>query len=324
MPFEGLSKIWMNGSFVDFEDAKVHVLSHVVHYGSGVFEGIRCYNTERGPEIFRLHDHIRRLYDSCRIYRMRPERSIEDFEQACIDSIVENDLKDCYIRPLVYRGFNTLGVDPRKCPIEMMIAVWKWGKYLGEDGIEKGVDVCVSSWNRMAPNTFPAMAKSTANYMNSQLIRMEAGVDGYEEGIALATDGYVSEGSGENIFIIRDGRIITPPLGASVLPGITRDSLMTLAKERGYQVTESRVPREMLYIADEMFFTGTAAEVTPIRSVDRIPVGNGARGPITEELQTAFFDYLNGRVEDRYGWMTSVYGRKDAAKDVVGAGSATA
>lgn len=324
MPFEGLSKIWMNGSFVAFEDAKVHVLSHALHYGSGVFEGIRCYDTERGPEIFRLHDHIRRLYDSCHIYRMRPEPSIEDFEQACIDSIVENNLKDCYIRPLVYRGFNTLGVDPRKCPIEMMIAVWKWGKYLGEEGIEKGVDVCVSSWNRMAPNTFPAMAKSTANYMNSQLIRMDAGVDGYEEGIALATDGYVSEGSGENIFIIRDGRIITPPLGASVLPGITRDSVMTLAKERGYQITESRVPREMLYIADELFFTGTAAEVTPIRSVDRIPVGNGARGPITEELQTAFFDYLNGRVEDRYGWMTSVYGRKDAAKDVVGAGSATA
>lgn len=323
MPFEGLSKIWMNGSFVDFENAKIHILSHVVHYGSGLFEGIRCYDTERGPEIFRLHDHIRRLYDSCHIYRMRPDFPMEKFEQACVESISENNLKDCYIRPLVYRGFSTLGVDPSKCPIEMMIAVWKWGKYLGDEGIEKGVDVCVSSWNRMAPNTFPAMAKSTANYMNSQLIRMEAGADGYQEGIALATDGYVSEGSGENLFIIRDGRIITPPLGASVLPGITRDSVIDIARERGYDVVESRVPREMLYIADEIFFTGTAAEVTPVRSVDRLPIGSGGRGPITEELQTAFFDYLHGRVDDRFGWMTSVYGDQSVSGGVV-ASSASA
>lgn len=308
MAFEGAQKIWMNGSLVDFEDAKIHILSHVVHYGSGIFEGIRCYETERGPEIFRLSDHIRRIIDSCRIYRMPPEQTQEELESACLDVVSANELRDCYIRPLVYRGFNTLGVDPRKCPVDVMVAAWKWGKYLGEEGMTQGVDVAVSSWNRIAPNTFPAMAKATANYMNSQLIRMQAGEDGYAEGIALTTDGFVSEGSGENIFVIRDGQILTPPIAESVLPGITRDCVFRLASGLGYEIEEKRIPREMLYIADEIFFTGTAAEVTPIRSVDKIEVGSGARGPITEQIQTAFFDYVGGKVEDEYGWMTPVYG----------------
>lgn len=307
MPFEGASKIWMNGSLVDFEDAKIHILSHVVHYGSGVFEGIRCYETARGPEVFRLGDHMRRIVDSARIYRMPPEQTQEELEAACLEIIAANELRDCYVRPLIYRGFKTLGVDPRQCPIDVMIAAWKWGKYLGEEGMTEGVDVAVSSWTRIAPNTFPAMAKATANYMNSQLIRMQAGEDGYAEGIALTSDGYVSEGSGENLFVIRDGRIFTPPLGESVLPGITRDCVITLAAELGYEIEEMRIPREMLYIADELFFSGTAAEVTPIRSVDRIAVGNGKRGPITEKIQTAFFDYVEGKVDDRYGWMTPVY-----------------
>ena len=317
MPFKDVKKIWMNGELVDFADAKMHVLSHVIHYGSGVFEGIRCYNTERGPEIFRLPEHSRRLYDSAKIYRMDVPFSRDVFEQACIDTIQANGFEDCYIRPLVYRGFEALGVDPTPCPVDMIVAVWKWGKYLGAEGIEKGVDVRVSSWTRMAPNTFPAMAKATANYMNSQLIRMEAGVDGYTEGIALDVQGYVSEGSGENIFVIRDGIVMTPPLGSSVLPGITRDSVIRIARDLGYKVAERMIPREALYIADEIFFSGTAAEVTPIRSVDRIPIGAGTRGPITAEIQTTFFDYLAGRVDDRYGWFTPVYTTGAEAKAAV-------
>lgn len=311
MPFEGAARIWMNGELVDFADAKIHILSHVVHYGSGIFEGIRCYDTERGPEVFRLGEHIRRIVDSSRIYRMPPEQTREELEAACLEVIAANELRDCYIRPLVYRGFATLGVDPRKCPIDVMIAAWRWGKYLGEDGLTEGVDVAISSWNRLAPNTLPAMAKATANYMNSQLIRMQAGEDGYAEGIALTTDGYVSEGSGENIFVVRDGELMTPPVGESVLPGITRDCIFTLARARGYVVKETRIPRELLYISDEIFFTGTAAEVTPVRSVDKLQIGKGGRGPITEELQTAFFDYVNGRVDDEYGWMTPVYDKEE-------------
>lgn len=306
MPFEDVKKVWMNGRMVDFADAKIHAFTHALHYGSAMFEGIRCYRTEKGPAIFRLHDHIRRLYDSARIYRFEIPLPIEEFERACVDIVVANDFEDCYLRPLVYRGFHSLGVHPAKCPVDMMIGAWKWGKYLGDDAIENGVDVCVSSWSRMAPNTYPAMAKATANYMNSILIRAEAAIDGYAEGIALDVSGYVSEGSGENVFVIRDGKIKTPPLGASVLPGITRDSVIRIARDFGFTVEECLIPREALYVADEVFFTGTAAEVTPVRSVDRIQVGTGRRGPITERIQTHFFDYVAGKVEDRYGWLTAV------------------
>ncbi len=306
MAFEEVKKVWMNGRMVDFADAKVHVFTHALHYGSGIFEGIRCYKTEHGPAIFRLHEHVRRLYDSAKIYRMEVPIPIHEFEQACVDIVVANDFEDCYLRPLVYRGYNSLGVFPGKCPVDVMIGAWKWGKYLGAEALEQGVDVRVSSWSRMAPNTFPAMAKATANYMNSILIRTEAGIDGYAEGIALDVAGYVSEGSGENVFLVRDGKIKTPPLGASVLPGITRDSVITLARDLGYDVQETLIPREALYIADEVFFTGSAAEVTPIRSVDRIPVGSGSRGPVTERIQKAYFDYIGGRVEDKYEWRTAV------------------
>lgn len=307
MPFEEVKKIWMNGRLVDFADAKIHVLTHAIHYGSGLFEGIRCYETKSGPAIFRLGDHTRRIFDSCKIYRMEIPYSFDEINRACIDVIQANDFDDCYLRPLVYRGFHSLGVFPGACPVDVVVAAWRWGKYLGPEALEQGVDVRVSSWNRMAPNTFPALAKATGNYMNSILIRQEAAMDGYSEGIALDVNGYVSEGSGENIFVIRDGKIFTPPLGASILGGITRNSCIRIARDFGYEVIETAVPREMLYIADEVFFTGTAAEVTPIRSIDRISVGNGRRGPITERIQKEFFDYIAGEIPDRYDWLTSVY-----------------
>lgn len=306
MPFKTIKKIWMNGRLVDFEDATIHVLSHVVHYGSGVFEGMRAYETPAGAAVFRLQDHIRRLFDSCRVYRMEIPATREEIESACLETIRANDLEDCYIRPLVYRGLGAAGLFPEKSPVEVMIAAWGWGAYLGADSLDKGVDVRVSSWNRMAPNTFPAMAKATANYLNSQLIRVEASIDGYAEGIALDVDGYVSEGSGENIFVIRDGIIHTPPFGASILPGITRDSVMKIAEDLGFDLVQMRIPREMLYLADEVFFTGTAAEVTPVRSIDRMTIGEGSRGPITTQIQERFFQHLRGEVEDRYGWLTPV------------------
>ncbi len=313
MPFEEVKKIWMNGRLVDFADAKIHVLTHAVHYGSGLFEGIRCYNTaNQGPAIFRLEEHARRLYDSCKIYRMDVPYSFEEFKQACVDTVAANEFQDCYLRPIVYRGYHSLGVFPGSCPVDVVIAAWKWGKYLGPEAIEQGVDVRVSSWNRMAPNTFPALAKATGNYMNSILIRQEAAADGYAEGIALDVNGYVSEGSGENIFVVREGRIGTPPLGASVLAGITRSSIMRIARDLGFEVVETLIPREALYIADEVFFTGTAAEVTPIRSIDRIKVGSGKRGPVTERIQKEFFDYINGAIPDRYNWFTPVYAAKNA------------
>jgi len=303
---EKSAKIWMNGKLVDWDDAKIHVLSHVIHYGSSLFEGLRCYPTVKGPAIFRLKDHTKRLYNSCKIYRMEIPYSPQEIDQAIRQLITVNGLKDCYIRPLVYRGYQTLGVDPSKCPVDVAIAVWRWGKYLGQEAIEKGVPVRVSSWNRMAQNTFPPMAKAGANYMNSQLIKMEALMDGYVEGIALDVSGYVSEGSAENLFIVLNGALLTPPLGASILPGITRDSIITLAGEMGLEVREQLIPRELLYIADELFFTGTAAEVTPIRSVDKIPVGSAGRGPITKELQERYFAVVSGKVEDKYGWLTHV------------------
>jgi branched-chain amino acid aminotransferase len=299
-------KIWHNGRFIAWDEARIHVLSHVVSYGSSVFEGVRCYDTQRGPAIFRLREHTRRLLDSARIYRMPIGYSLEQLMEAQVELVRVNGLRSCYIRPIVLRGYGTMGVMPKGNPTDVFLACLEWGKYLGEEAMTQGVDVCVSSWNRMAPNTLPALAKAGGNYLNSQLIRMEADLNGYAEGIALDRDGYVSEGSGENIFVIRDGRIHTPPLAASVLPGITRDSVLRLAQEAGIPVVEMNIPRELLYIADEIFFTGTAAEVTPVRSVDRIPVGSGERGPVTERLQKAFFDIVEGRVEDRFGWLTPV------------------
>jgi branched-chain amino acid aminotransferase len=323
MPFEEVKKVWMNGKLVDFADAKVHAFTHALHYGSGLFEGIRCYVTKNdGPAIFRLSDHTRRLFDSCKIYRMEVPFSFDEISQACIDIISANEFEDCYLRPVVYRGFHSLGVFPAACPVDVMIGAWRWGKYLGPEALEQGVDVCVSSWNRMAPNTFPALAKATGNYMNSILIRQEAAIDGYAEGIALDVNGYVSEGSGENIFIVRGGKIYTPPIGASILNGITRDSVIRIARDLNFEVIESLIPREALYVADEVFFSGTAAEVTPIRSIDRITIGIGKRGPVTERIQKEFFAYIAGEIPDRYGWMTPVYAeqKQSARKPALVAG----
>ena len=297
----------MNGALVDWADAQIHIGSHVIHYGSGVFEGARCYDTPQGSACFRLDAHLRRLYDSAKVYRMAYNLDLPGFHEAVLDTIRANEYTACYIRPLLYRGYHELGVNPFKCPVNAAILVWEWGAYLGKDALEKGVDVQVSSWARSAPNTFPAMAKSTANYANSQLIKMEATLNGYSEGIALDPSGLVSEGSGQNIFVIRDGVVYTPPMGGSVLPGITRDVIMTLAADLDFLVQEQPIPREMLYIADEVFFTGTAAEISPIRSIDKITIGNGTRGPVTTLLQRRFFDVINGNIPDTRGWLTYVH-----------------
>jgi branched-chain amino acid aminotransferase len=304
MAFAGTGKIWMNGKFVEWADAKIHVASHVIHYGSGVFEGARCYDTKKGPAVLRLDAHMRRLIESAKIYRMESPYSQKQLEAAVLDTIRINNLKACYIRPLMYRGYNALGVNPLPCPVEVAIMVWEWGTYLGADALEKGVDICVSSWNRMAPNTFPSLSKATGNYANAALIRMEAESNGYSEGIALDTFGYVSEGSGENVFIVRDGVLYTPPLGASILSGITREMIMTVARDLGYQVHEEMIPREMLYLADELFFGGTAVEITPVRSVDKIKVGSGRRGPVTEVIQHRFLSIVHGESPDTHGWLT--------------------
>jgi branched-chain amino acid aminotransferase len=301
-------KIWHNGRFIRWEEATIHVLSHVVSYGSSVFEGIRCYSTPAGPAVFRLREHVRRMVDSAKIYRMENLGfSPDQLAEAMLELVRVNHMDACYIRPIVLRGYGEVGVNPVKNPIDVYIACWEWGKYLGEEALAEGVDVCVSSWTRLAPNTLPAMAKAGANYMNSQLIKMEALANGYTEGIALDAAGYVSEGSGENVFVVRDGKIHTPPLGASVLPGITRDAILTLARDLGIPLVETIVPREMLYIADEVFFSGTAAEITPIRSVDRIPVGKGRRGPVAEKLQKEFFGIISGAKPDRHHWLTPVH-----------------
>lgn len=299
-------RIWHNGRLIAWDDAKIHVLSHVVNYGSSVFEGIRCYETKSGPAIFRAVDHMRRLLDSAKIYRIEIPYSGDQLIAATIELIRDSKLGSCYIRPIVLRGYGGVGVLGKTNPIETYIACYPWGKYLGDEAINDGVDVCISSWNRIAPNTLPALAKAGANYMNSQLIRMEADINGYAEGIALDEAGYVSEGSGENLFVIRDGKVLTPPLGASVLPGITRDTVLKIAGQLGIPVTETLIPRELLYIADEVFFTGTAAEVTPVRSVDRILVGKGHRGPITHQIQSRFFDIVSGTAHDEFGWLTPV------------------
>jgi len=306
MAFSETGKVWMNGTLVDWAKATMHVASHIIHYGSGVFEGARCYNTPKGSACFRLDDHMHRLYDSARIYRMKYHMDQAELTSAVLETIRANGLPACYIRPLIYRGYNALGVNPLPCPVEALILVWEWGAYLGADALEAGVDVRVSSWTRSAPNTFPSMAKSVANYANSSLIKMEAVVEGYSEGIALNPDGNLSEGSGQNLFVVRNDVIYTPPLSASVLPGITRDTIITLAQDMGFQVKEQDLPREMLYISDEVFFCGTAAEITPIRSVDKISIGSGKRGAVATALQQAFFDYINGAVPDRHGWLTYV------------------
>ena len=314
MSFAGTGTIWMNGKLVEWKDATIHIASHVIHYGSGVFEGARCYATPRGSACFRLDEHLIRLANSAKIYRMEYPLDLAGWRNAVLETVRANEMKACYIRPLVYRGYETLGVNPLNNPVDAAIMVWEWGAYLGPEALEQGVDVKVSSWSRMAPNTLPAMAKATANYANSQLIKMEALADGYSEGIALDVFGNVSEGSGQNIFIVRDEQLITPPLSASVLGGITRDSVMTLARDHGYSVTEANLPRESLYIADEVFFVGTAAEVTPIRSIDRIIIGEGRRGPVTAALQKAFFAVVNGDVPDTHGWLTYVYPEEAALR----------
>jgi branched-chain amino acid aminotransferase len=304
---QATEKIWFNGKFIDWDDAKVHVLTHALHYGSSVFEGIRCYATSEGPAIFRAKEHARRLFDSAKIYRMEELGfTQEQLVEAMRELVRLNGLAACYIRPITLRGYGEVGVLSLKNPIDTYIICWEWGKYLGAEAIEKGVDVCVSSWTRLAPNTLPAMAKVAANYMNSQLIKMEAVVNGYAEGIALDATGYVSEGSGENVFLVRDGVIYTPTLGTSALPGITRATVLQLGKDLGYEFVQQAIPREWLYIADELFFTGTAAEITPIRSVDRIKIGKGERGSITKSLQEEFSAIVTCKKEDRHGWLTFV------------------
>ncbi len=301
-------KIWHNGRFIAWDEARIHVLSHVVHYGSSVFEGIRCYATPSGPAVFRLTEHVRRMLDSAKIYRMEPLAFTAGQLADSIKELVRvNHLEACYIRPILFRGYSDMGVYPLNNPLEIYLACWEWGQYLGEEALAQGVDVCISSWRRIAPDTLPALAKAGANYMNSQLMKMEAVTNGYSEAIALDAAGYISEGSGENIFVVRDGTIHTPPLGASALPGITRDTVIRLAMDAGIPVVETALPREMLYIADEVFFSGTAAELTPIRSVDRIVIGQGRRGPITEKLQKEFFAIINGTKPDKHGWLHPVH-----------------
>jgi len=306
MPLPKSEFIWFNGKFVPWDEAQIHVLSHVVHYGTSAFEGIRAYQTPKGPAVLGLPQHVKRLFNSCKIINMPIPYTPEQISQAILETVARNKHNGCYIRPLVFRGYEVLGVDPRNCPVEVIIATWEWGAYLGAEAIEKGVDVAVSSWRRMAPDTHPAMGKVGGNYINSQMVVMEARRHGYTEGIVLDFQGYVSEGSGENIFVVLDGKLYTPQVSNSILVGITRSFAMTLAQEKGYPVIEQQISREMLYIADELFFTGTAAEITPIRSVDGAPVGNGARGPITEKIQSEYFALITGEVEDRYGWLTPV------------------
>jgi branched-chain amino acid aminotransferase len=308
MAIQKTDKIWHNGKFIAWDQAMIHVMSHVVHYGTSVFEGVRCYELPQGPALFRIREHMQRLLDSAKVYRMEVAYSVEELVSGAIDLVATNGVWPCYVRPIILRGFGEIGVNPFKVQPDVYIANFPWGKYLATG--DEGVDVCVSSWTRLAPNTLPAMAKAGANYMNSQLIKMEAVVNGYVEGIALDTNGYVSEGSGENLFVVRKGTLITPPLGNSVLAGITRDSVMRLATDLKIPLVEQMVPRELLYIADEVFFTGTAAEITPIRSVDKIKVGKGTVGPVTQALKKEFFGILEGTQPDRYNWLTPVPVRK--------------
>ena len=299
-------KIWHNGQLIDWDDANIHVVSHVLHYGTSWFEGIRCYETRRGSEIFRLQEHVKRLFNSAKIYRTEIPFSQDDLIKGITATIRANQLKACYIRPIVFRGLGTMGVDPLPASVETYIIVWKWGAYLGAEALENGVDVMTSSWRRAAPDTLPTMAKAGGNYLNSVLIKMEAMSQGYSEGIALDVQGFVSEGSGENLFVCWEGKVITSPTASAILPGITRNSVMQLLKDQGVEVIEQQIPREMLYMADEVFLTGTAAEVTPVRSIDKIEIGAGQRGPVTAKVQEDFFAYVRGAVDDKFGWMTPV------------------
>ena len=305
-------KIWRDGEFIDWNDARVHVMTHAIHYGSSVFEGIRCYATKRGPAVFRLTEHMQRLLNSAKIYRMDSKVTRDELCRATVELVRQSGMQACYIRPIMFRGLNeerpSFGVNPFPNPVKCYIGAWDWGKYLGEEALETGVDVCVSSWTRITSNSMPAMAKAGANYMNSQLIKMEAILGGFAEGIALDDRGYVSEGSGENIFLVNNGRLITPPLGASILPGITRDTVVQIAREMGIVVEEATIQRAALYLADEVFFTGTAAEITPIRSIDRITVGTGKRGEITRKLQEIFFQVIVGEkpAPNNAPWLTYV------------------
>jgi branched-chain amino acid aminotransferase len=306
MPIQKTEKIWRNGKWINWDDATLHVLSHVVSYGSAVFEGIRCYETKQGPAIFRLREHMQRLINSARIYRMELSYSVDDFSSVACELVRLNKMNSCYVKPIVLRGYGEAGVNPLNSPIDVYMACWHWGAYLGPEALTKGVDVGVSSWTRIAPNTLPAMSKAAANYMNSQLINMEAHANGFVEGIALDTEGHVSEGSGENLFLVHDGTLYTPPLSTSILPGITRNTVVQLAHDLNIPVKEHVIPREMLYIADEVFFAGTAVEITPIRSVDHIQVGKGMAGPITRKLQEEFLAVTSGKKPDRHNWLTPV------------------
>ncbi len=310
------SKIWRDGQLVNWDDAKIHVISHVVHYGSSVFEGMRCYATPSGGAVFRAPEHMRRLIDSCKIYRIPIKYSVDELVQACLDTIAANELEECYFRPVVIRTGEQMGVMGGSARTEVFMIAWKWGAYLGEDGLRNGVDVRVSSWRRAAPDTFPTMAKAGGNYLNSQLAKMEAKADDYSEGIMLDSFGFVSEGSGENLFAVRDGVLYTAPLGAGILQGITRDAILTFARDLGLEVREQLLPREFLYVVDELFFCGTAVEVTPIRSVDRMPVGDGKRGPITARLQQLYLDSVHGRIPDTHGWLTMVPTREPAVAGI--------
>jgi branched-chain amino acid aminotransferase len=314
MPIQATEKIWHNGKWIKWDEAKLHVLSHVVGYGSAVFEGIRCYETKQGPAIWRLREHMRRLINSARIYRMELPYSLDDFCSVATELVRENNLKSCYVKPIVLRGYGEVGVNPLNSPIEIYMACWSWGAYLGPEALAKGVDVGVSSWTRIAPNTLPAMSKAAANYMNSQLIRMEAQFNNYAEGIALDSHGHVSEGSGMNVFLVQDGTLFTPPLATSILPGITRDAIVKIAEDLNIPVKEAVIPREMLYIVDELFFVGTAVEVTPIRSVDHIQIGKGVAGPITRKIQEEFFALTSGSKPDRHNWLTPVNAPVAAAR----------
>ncbi len=304
---ETLGKVWFDGQLVPWDQATVHVAAHALHYGSSVFEGIRAYALPEGAAIFRLEEHLDRLWDSCKIYRMEIPYNRQQFRQAILDTVRANGHDACYIRPIVFRGWATFSLDPRPCPTHVSIIVVQMGEYLGPEALENGVDVGVASWQRMAPNTFPAAAKIGGQYINSQFVVMEAVDRGYIEGIALDVNGFVSEGSGENIFLVRRGQIFTPPAAGSILDGITRRCVLTLASELGLEVRQDFIHRELLYLADEIFFCGTAAEITPVRSVDGIAVGNGRRGPVTTQLSTAFFDIVQGRVPDRHCWLTPVH-----------------
>jgi branched-chain amino acid aminotransferase len=306
--------IWLNGSLVPWEEAQVHVLTHALHYGSSVFEGVRVYRSPRGSVVFRLQAHTQRMLDSAKIHRIRIPYAADVINAACHEVVARNGLNNgAYIRPIAFRGYGDIGLAPSsEHPVDLAVAAWEWGAYLGADGLENGVDVCVSSSQRVAPNTMPALAKAGGNYLASTLVSLEARERGFAEGIALATDGTVSEGAGENVFLVRQGRLYTPPACASILTGITRDSVITLARDMGLEIVEQRIPREMLYIADEMFLTGTAAEITPVRSVDRLAVGNGCRGPVTQQLQELFFGLFDGRTEDRWGWLEPLQAGRNA------------